>query len=228
MALFDVDSYEPSGRAWDEMFEERGVTRPHYGAVHDALGALTADDFRERCIARDRSFRDQGITFSLSGEERPFPLDLLPRIISGGRVGGHRVRRDATGDGSRGVPRRPLRRGAARVLADGVVPRSLLLSSTHLHREVAGFRPANGVRIHVAGIDLVRDAAGPLPRAGGQPPHAVGDLLRHREPPGDDPGVPRAVRHASESDRSPTTRPTSSRRCGRGRRPVESIPRWWC
>ena len=65
MALFDFDSYEPSGRAWDEMFEARGVTRPHYGAVHDALGTLTADDFRERCVARDRSFRDQGITFSL-------------------------------------------------------------------------------------------------------------------------------------------------------------------
>jgi uncharacterized circularly permuted ATP-grasp superfamily protein len=48
----------------------------------------------------------------------------------------------------------------ARVLADGVVPRSLLLSSTHLRREVAGFRPANGVRIHVAGIDLVRDPQG--------------------------------------------------------------------
>jgi uncharacterized circularly permuted ATP-grasp superfamily protein len=158
VALFDVDSYEPSGPAWDEMFEARGVTRPHYGAVHDALGALTVDDFRERCIARDRSFRDQGITFSLSGEERPFPLDLLPRIIPAAeweviesgvtqRVAALEAFLDDL-------------YGAARVLADGVVPRSLLLSSTHLHREVAGFRPANGVRIHVAGIDLVRDAQG--------------------------------------------------------------------
>jgi len=158
MALFDFDSYEPSGRAWDEMFEERGVTRPHYGAVHAALGALTAEDFRERCIARDRSFRDQGITFSLSGEDRPFPLDLLPRIISAAEW---KVIES-------GVAQRVMALeaflddlyGAARVLADGVVPRSLLLSSTQLRREVAGFRPANGVRIHVAGIDLVRDAQG--------------------------------------------------------------------
>jgi uncharacterized circularly permuted ATP-grasp superfamily protein len=160
VALFDVDSYEPSGRAWDEMFEERGVTRPHYGAVHDALGALTVDDFRERCIARDRSFRDQGITFSLSGEERPFPLDLLPRIIPAAEweviesgVTQRVTALEAFLDDLYGAAR-------ARVLADGVVPRSLLLSSTHLRREVAGFRPANGVRIHVAGIDLVRDAEG--------------------------------------------------------------------
>jgi uncharacterized circularly permuted ATP-grasp superfamily protein len=158
VALFDVDSYEPSGRAWDEMFDEHGVTRPHYGAVHDALGTLTVDDYRERCIARDRSFRDQGITFSLSGEERPFPLDLLPRIIPAAEwkviesgVAQRVTALEAFLDDFY---------GAAQVLADGVVPRSLLLSSTHLHREVAGFRPANGVRIHVAGIDLVRDAQG--------------------------------------------------------------------
>jgi uncharacterized circularly permuted ATP-grasp superfamily protein len=158
VALFDFDSYEPSGRAWDEMIDERGVTRPHYGAVHKALGTLTADDFRERCIARDRSFRDQGITFSLSGEERPFPLDLLPRIIPAAEweviESGVAQRVTALEAFLDDVY------GAARVLADGIVPRSLLLSSTHLHREVAGFRPANGVRIHVAGIDLVRDAEG--------------------------------------------------------------------
>jgi uncharacterized circularly permuted ATP-grasp superfamily protein len=152
------DSYELNGRAWDEMFEGRGVTRPHYGAVHDAIGMLTAGDYRERCIARDRSFRQQGITFSLSGEERPFPLDLLPRIIPA----------EEWEVIDAGVTQRVTALeaflddlyGAARVLADGVVPRSLLLSSTHLHREVAGYRPANGVRIHVAGIDLVRDAHG--------------------------------------------------------------------
>ena len=152
------DSYELSNRTFDEMFEARGVTRPHYGAVHDALSTLTVGDYRERCIARDRSFRDQGITFSLSGEERPFPLDLLPRIIPA----------DEWEVIESGVAQRVTALeaflddlyGAARVLADGVVPRSLLLSSTHMQREVAGFRPPNGVRIHVAGVDLVRDAHG--------------------------------------------------------------------
>jgi uncharacterized circularly permuted ATP-grasp superfamily protein len=152
------DSYELSDHAWDEMFEGPGVTRPHYDAVHDALGTLTVDDYRERCIARDRSFRDQGITFSLSGEERPFPLDLLPRIIPAAEwetiesgVAQRVTALEAFLDDVYGT---------ARALEDRIVPRSLLLSSTHMHREVAGFRPPNGVRIHVAGIDLVRDAEG--------------------------------------------------------------------
>jgi hypothetical protein len=31
------------------------------------------------------AFSDQGITFSLSGQERPFPLDLVPRVMSSPR-----------------------------------------------------------------------------------------------------------------------------------------------
>jgi len=50
--------------------------------------------------------------------------------------------------------------GPGRVFADGVVPRSLVTSSIHMHRAVHGFNPPNGVRVHVAGIDLVRDEAG--------------------------------------------------------------------
>ncbi len=56
--------------------------RSPYEALHAVLGTLSRDDFEARCVARDQAFRDQGITFSLSGEERPFPLDLVPRIIS--------------------------------------------------------------------------------------------------------------------------------------------------
>ena len=159
VALFDFDSYEPSGRAWDEMFEERGVTRPHYGAVHDALGTLTVDDFRERCIARDRSFRDQGITFSLSGEERPFPLDLLPRIIPAAEweviesgVAQRVTALEAFLDDVYGA-----RRGC---LPTGSSPDRCCSPRPTCSGRSPGFGRPNGVRIHVAGIDLVRDAQG--------------------------------------------------------------------
>ena len=69
------------GEAWDEMFVGPDRPRPPYVPLHDQLKALSQSDFDDRCAARDRSFRDRGITFSLSGEERPFPLDLVPRII---------------------------------------------------------------------------------------------------------------------------------------------------
>src|SRR5215207_9011780 len=63
------------------MYADPREIRSHYQTLGDVLGTLSSDDFRARCASRDRSFRDQGITFSLSGEERPFPLDLVPRVI---------------------------------------------------------------------------------------------------------------------------------------------------
>ena len=50
--------------------------------------------------------------------------------------------------------------GEQEILRDGVIPRRLVTSCEHFHREAAGIVPPNGVRIHVAGIDLVRDAQG--------------------------------------------------------------------
>ena len=50
--------------------------------------------------------------------------------------------------------------GPGAAFADGVIPRQVVTSSPHFHRVVAGIEPANGVRVHVAGIDLIRDAEG--------------------------------------------------------------------
>jgi len=50
--------------------------------------------------------------------------------------------------------------GAGEVLRDGIVPREVVVTSRHFHREAYGIEPPNGVRIHVSGIDLVRDEAG--------------------------------------------------------------------
>src|ERR671916_2288990 len=81
-----LDDYRTT--TWDELFESPGVPRPACLALHETLQSLSQDDFERRCALRDRAFRDQGITFSLSGEERPFPLDLVPRILPAGGGGG--------------------------------------------------------------------------------------------------------------------------------------------
>src|SRR6185436_5003530 len=44
--------------------------------------------------------------------------------------------------------------------SDGVIPSQLVTSSTHFHRAVWGVQPGNGVRIHVAGVDLIRTPDG--------------------------------------------------------------------
>jgi uncharacterized circularly permuted ATP-grasp superfamily protein len=152
-----LDGYTPE-RAWDEMFAAPDEPRSHYAALHQVLGTLSRDDFEARCAARDRAFHDQGITFSHSGEERPFPLDLVPRIIDA----------EEWAVVESGVRQRVLALerfladvyGPGEILADGVVPRRLVASSPHFHRSVHGVDPAGGVRVHVAGVDLVRDGAG--------------------------------------------------------------------
>ena len=144
--------------AWDEMFEAPGAPRTAARTLHDALQALPPDDFESRCAARDRSFRDRGITFQLSGEERPFPLDLIPRIIPE-----HEWAVLASGVAQRVQALESLLAdlyGIGQILEDRVVPRSLVTSSQHFHRAAFGIEPANGVRIHVAGIDVVRGADG--------------------------------------------------------------------
>jgi uncharacterized circularly permuted ATP-grasp superfamily protein len=152
-----LDGYD-AGPAWDEMFDRPGCTRPSYDALRETLEALSSRDLAERCAIRDRSFRDQGITFSLLGEERPFPLDLIPRIIDA----------EEWAEIESGVVQRVRALecyladvyGAAEITADGIVPRRLVLTSSHFHRAAAGIVPANGVRVHVSGIDLVRGADG--------------------------------------------------------------------
>ena len=52
-----------------KMFARPDQPRPHYEALRAVLGTLSRDDFDARCAARDQAFRDQGITFSLSGED---------------------------------------------------------------------------------------------------------------------------------------------------------------
>nr|WP_241256713.1 circularly permuted type 2 ATP-grasp protein [Rhodococcus sp. KRD162] len=140
------------------MFDVDGRTRTPYKGIHTALAPANASDLDARSDALGRAFVDQGITFSLSGQERPFPLDQVPRVIAAGEWS--RL--------ERGIKQRVKALemfladiyGEQEILRDGVVPKRLITSCEHFHREAVGITPPNGVRIHVAGIDLVRDAQG--------------------------------------------------------------------
>src|SRR5207237_8657799 len=46
--------------------------------------------------------------------------------------------------------------GPGNILEHGVIPRRVVTTSKHYHRAAANLEPPNGVRVHVAGIDLVR------------------------------------------------------------------------
>jgi uncharacterized circularly permuted ATP-grasp superfamily protein len=144
--------------AFDEMFDAQGNVRGPYKGIYAELAPSDASDLQARAEALARAFIDQGITFSLSGQERPFPLDLVPRVISAAEW----TRLE------RGIVQRVKALemylddiyGDQEILNDGVIPRRLVTSCEHFHRQAVGIVPPNGVRIHVAGIDLIKDEKG--------------------------------------------------------------------
>src|SRR5687768_9146296 len=80
------EAYDP-GAFFDEMFAGAGQPRPHYRALAEELGRLSSDEFEERRRAVELSFVNQGIGFTVYGQEegieRIFPFDLIPRVIPG-------------------------------------------------------------------------------------------------------------------------------------------------
>jgi uncharacterized circularly permuted ATP-grasp superfamily protein len=158
--LFDgyLDPKRPHAGAYDEMFAPDGTVRQAYRRLHDQLDRSVPAELGARAEALDRALVDQGITFSLSGQERPFPLDLIPRVITASEW----TRLE------RGIVQRVKALeafladiyGDQQIVRDGVLPKRLITSCAHFHRQAARLVPPNGVRIHVSGVDVVRDEDG--------------------------------------------------------------------
>lgn len=125
--------------AWDEMFSPGLNLREDYQPVEQALRALSLTDVTARAESMARTFLDRGVTFDYAGEERAWPLDIVPRVIPA----------DDWDVLERGVTQRVRTLEAflddvydqMNVVKDGVVPRSLITTSEHFHRAVHGFRP---------------------------------------------------------------------------------------
>ena len=74
------DRYRTPAGTYDEMFDGEAVRGP-YARIHNRVTALSPEELRARAEFLSRSYVDQGVTFDIGGEEQPFPLDLLPRVI---------------------------------------------------------------------------------------------------------------------------------------------------
>lgn len=154
--IFDVYATRPN--TYDEMYASDGSTRPAYVEMRRQVQRLAQGELRTRADYLSHTYLDQGVTFDIGGQERPFPVDIIPRLIDNkawSRVEAgvaQRVRAleaflaDIYGEGQ--------------VFNDGVIPRRVVTSSPHFLRAAKGIDPPAGVRVHVAGIDLIRDAGG--------------------------------------------------------------------
>ncbi|MDR3634733.1 MAG: circularly permuted type 2 ATP-grasp protein [Isosphaeraceae bacterium] len=148
--------------AFDEMFAESVVPRPHYAQLCERLDELGADELQRRAKAADLSMRHQGITFTVYGRgqgvERIIPFDPVPRLISAAEWDrierGLKQRVRALNLFIKDVYHDRL------ILKDRVVPAELVLGASGYRREMVGLDVPKDVYVHVSGIDLIRDSDG--------------------------------------------------------------------
>jgi uncharacterized circularly permuted ATP-grasp superfamily protein len=156
------ENYIPLTGSYDELFEAPGRPRAHAAGVLRNLDMLSADGFAQRQSLAELSLYNQGVTFSVysdkQGTEKIFPICIVPRVIAA--TDWTRV--------ERGLAQRMAALcaflddvyGDQRILAAGVIPRDLVLGAKSFVPKLRGLRPAGGVRIPIAGIDLIRSPDG--------------------------------------------------------------------
>ena len=156
------DDYAVAPGTYDELFDAAGTPRAPFLRILELLGARTREDFARFQSLAERALLNQGVTFSVysdtRGTEKIFPFCLIPRVISAAdwahveRGLEQRVRAlglfldDVYGD--------------QRILAERPELREIVLGTKLYLPQLRHVRPVGGVRIHISGIDLIRDQQG--------------------------------------------------------------------
>ena len=79
MELFE-NYLDGAGDAYDEMFDGDELRGP-YRALAETLAQVSAPEVQARAESLTTAYLEQGVTFDIGGEERAFPLDIMPRVI---------------------------------------------------------------------------------------------------------------------------------------------------
>lgn len=157
-----LEGYRPIAGTYDEVFAADGSVRPPFARSFATFGRRATEEFARSQSLAERALLNQGVTFSVfsdsRGSEKIFPFCLLPRPISA----------QDWAELERGLIQR-LRAlslflddvyGEQKILAENLIPRELVLGARHYLPLLKDIHPPGGVRVHVSGIDLIRDPAG--------------------------------------------------------------------
>jgi len=159
-----LDGYRALDGTYDELVEAAGGTRKHALMVANLLANMNADTFARCQALAELALAQRGVTFSVysddRGTEKVMPVCLVPRVI--GAAEWARL--------EKGLVQRLTALqtflddlyGEQRVLRERVVPPELIFGSKHYLPQLRGMKPPGGVRIHIAGIDLIRSPDGVL------------------------------------------------------------------
>src|SRR5215510_13338025 len=151
-----------SKAGFDEVFGRPSAPRAHYASLISILDSFTAEDVERRERLQKLALMNQGITFTVYGEEegleRIFPFDFVPRIIPA-------VEWKTIQDGlvQRITTLNLFLQDVyhdQRCLKDGIIPPELVLSRKEFKRELLGLTPPRKIFTHVVGTDLIRSETG--------------------------------------------------------------------
>uniref|UniRef100_Q3ARD0 Circularly permuted ATP-grasp type 2 domain-containing protein n=1 Tax=Chlorobium chlorochromatii (strain CaD3) TaxID=340177 RepID=Q3ARD0_CHLCH len=151
-----------TARFFDEVIAHDGTPRQHYHKMLQRFDQFSKEDIKARREVINIFFRNQGITFTVYGEnegvERLFPFDLIPRVVPA-----HEWQRIEKGLVQRITALNEFLHDiyhSQKILKDKIIPPELILGSQHFRREFVGVNPPLGIYIHVTGSDIIRDHNG--------------------------------------------------------------------
>jgi len=159
--------YRPLPDTYDELYvpsgpDGLGRPRANMSKLLDPLIRLGAGELAHRAELAHLALLNQGVTFSVysdsAGVEKVFPMCPIPRIITASEW-------DTL---ERGLIQRTRALelfladiyGEQAILANPKIPTDIILGSDAYLPQLRGIDPPGGVRVHVGGIDLIRDGKG--------------------------------------------------------------------
>ena len=153
--------YDP-GSLFCEMLRPGEAPHSALSLLRERLRLLPVESLRRRAAEAERDLLERGITFTVYSDataiDRILPFDLIPRVI--------------TAQEWRTLEAGVIQRVRAlnlflhdiyherKILADGVVPRELVLGNAAYCEAMIGFDPPHGTYVHICGTDIIRDDTG--------------------------------------------------------------------
>ena len=156
-----LQGYDPA-RLFCEMLRPGQPPHPSLTLLMSRLAALPIESLRRRSADAERDLLERGITFTVYSDataiDRILPFDLIPRVI--------------TPPEWQQIETGVIQRVRAlnmflydiyhdrKILADGIVPRELVLGNAGYCQAMVGFDVPFNTYVHVCGTDIVRDETG--------------------------------------------------------------------
>jgi uncharacterized circularly permuted ATP-grasp superfamily protein len=155
-------TYTPDADSFDELLGPEGSLRPAWRPIIESFARMSKPERRELGETAERLLRENGVTFVAAGEDgssvRPWQLDLLPMLITpeewhsleAGLIQRARLLNRLLID----------LYGTQRVLADRVLPPSVVFSNRQFLRACVGTEVKDGLHLHFTAFDVARSPDG--------------------------------------------------------------------